>query len=99
MGANIDEYRTDYIGYNSLYKTNISDSFGSKEHSEIRLRISGRTKTFEDAMLIAQELDYLYTNGPAGSSGVESRVRQVLSVGAIIIPKEDIITETIYWEV
>ena len=99
VGANIDEYRTDYIGYNSLYKTNISDSFGSKEHSEIRLRISGRTKTFEDAMLIAQELDYLYTNGPAGSSGVESGVRQVLSVGAIIIPKEDIITETIYWEV
>jgi len=99
VGANIDEYRTDYIGYNSLYKTNISDNFAPEEHSEIRLRVSGRTKTFEDAMLIAQELDYLYTNGPAGSSGIESRVRQVLSIGAIIIPKDDINTEITYWEV
>ncbi|WMM25369.1 acyclic terpene utilization AtuA family protein [Tissierella sp. MB52-C2] len=97
--ANIDEYRVDYIGYNSLYKTNISDRFAPEEHSEIRLRISGRTKTYEDAMLISQELDYLYTNGPAGSSGVESRVRQVLSIGAMIIPKEDIATDITYWEV
>ncbi|MBU5425459.1 DUF1446 domain-containing protein [Tissierella pigra] len=99
VGANIDEYRVDYVGYNSLYKTNISDSFAPKEHSEIRLRISGRTKNYDDAMLIAQELDYLYTNGPAGSSGIESGVKQVLSVGAIIIPKENINVQITYWEV
>ena len=99
VGANINEYRVDYVGYNSLYKTNISDSFAPKEHSEIRLRISGRTKNYDDAMLIAQELDYLYTNGPAGSSGIESGVKQVLSVGAIIIPKENINVQITYWEV
>ncbi|WP_142415582.1 acyclic terpene utilization AtuA family protein [Hathewaya massiliensis] len=99
VGANIEEYRIDYLGYNSLYKTNISDVFAPKKHSEIRLRISGRTKTYEDAMLIAQEFDYLYTNGPAGSSGIESRVRKVLSIGAIIISKKDVTTETTYWEV
>lgn len=99
VGAKIDEYRTDYIGYNSLYKTKISDSFSPEEHTEIRLRVSGRTKSFKDAELISQELDYLYTNGPAGSSGIESRVREVLSIGAIIIPKGDIITKITYREV
>ncbi len=99
VGADIDEYRVDYIGYNSLYKTKISDMFSSEENSEIRLRISGRTKTYNDAKLIARELEYLYTNGPAGSSGIESKVTQVLSIGAIIIPKEDIAISITYLEV
>lgn len=99
VGAEIDEYRTDYIGYNSLYKTKISDNFAPKEHTEIRLRVSGRTKNRKDAELISQEVDYLYTNGPAGSSGIESGVREVLSIGAIIIPKEDITTKVTYQEV
>lgn len=99
VGASIDEYRVDYIGYNSLYKTNISDMFSPKEHSEIRLRISGRTRSYKDANFIAREFEYLYTNGPAGASGVESGVKQVLSIGAIIIPKEDITTDITYWEV
>lgn len=99
VGAEIEEYRTDYIGYNSLYKTNISNLFAPLEHSEIRLKISGRTKTFRDAMLIAREFDYLYTNGPAGSCGVESNVRQVLSIDSIIIPKDDITTKVTYKEV
>jgi len=99
VGAEIEEYRTDYIGYNSLYKTNISDIFSPEGHSEIRLRVSGRTKKLADAMLISQEVDYLYTNGPAGSSGIESGVREVLSIGAIIIPRDDIIAEITYREV
>lgn len=99
VGVHIDEFRVDYIGYNSLYKSKISDYYGPSENSEIRLRVSGRTKTLQDARLITDELDYLYTNGPAGSSGIETKITEVLSIGAIIIPKEDILTEITYWEV
>lgn len=98
VGAAIDEYRVDYIGYNSLYKTSISDKFSSGEHSEIRLRISGRAKNYKDAKFVAQEFEYLYTNGPAGASGVESGVKSVLTIGAIVIPKEDINARITYWE-
>lgn len=97
VGAKISEYRVDYIGYNSLYKTKISNIISPIEHNEIRLRISGRTKSYEDAKLIAKEMEYLYTNGPAGSSGIESNVKKIISIGAIIISK-NIIPEISYWE-
>jgi hypothetical protein len=99
VGAAIEEFRVDYIGYNSLYKSHISDIFAPSEHSEIRLRISGRTKHKQDAELIASEVGYLYTNGPAGSSGITTNVRKVISIGSILIPRQDITPIVTYTEV
>lgn len=90
VGASIEEYRTDFIGFNSLYKSKISNQFSPDFHSEIRLRVSSRTKTYEDAALIAREVEYLYTNGPAGSSGITTKVQKVISITNILIPKEDV---------
>lgn len=99
VGAKIDDLRVDYIGYNSLYKDKISNYFSPEEHGEIRLRISGRAKDYKSANLITREFEYLYTNGPAGSSGIRSSVEEVLSICGLFIPKEDINTKITYVEV
>ncbi|WP_454052225.1 acyclic terpene utilization AtuA family protein [Clostridium sp. Marseille-Q7071] len=61
-GVQIEELRIDYIGFNSLYKTKISSQYAPEVFPEIRLRISGRTKDRENAILIGNEVETLYTN-------------------------------------
>jgi len=99
VGANLEEFRADYIGFNSLYRSKISTQFSPDFYSEIRLRVSGRTKTYQDAALIAKEVDYLYTNGPAGSSGITTKVQKVISITNILIPKKDVKPVVTYREV
>ena len=69
VGVEMEEFRIDYIGYNSLYKSEISDQYAPDVFPEIRLRVSGRTKDKANATLIANEVEALYTNGPAGGAG------------------------------
>lgn len=99
IGANIEEYRVDYIGYNSLYKDSISSQFKPDSFSEIRLRISGRTKERKDAVLIGNEVEALYTNGPAGGGGAAKRVSEVISICSIFIPRDAVDLKVIYEEV
>ena len=44
VGVEMEEFRIDYIGYNSLYKSEISAQYAPDVFTEIRLRVSGRTK-------------------------------------------------------
>lgn len=98
-GAVLEEYRCDYIGYNSLYRDRISEQLCNGSRSEIRLRISGRTKDEWNATLIANEVEALYTNGPAGGGGVVKHVEQVVSVCSIFVDREEITAEVQYLEV
>lgn len=81
------EYRIDYIGYNSLYKDAISSTIYSGTCSEIRLRIAVRTTTEIEAVRLIRELQCMYINGPAGSSGIASFVEPMLSVENILVPR------------
>jgi hypothetical protein len=86
----LEEYRCDYIGYNSLYKDKISDMLIGDHQSEVRVRISGRTKDKLDAIMIANEVEALYTNGPAGGAGAIKRVEAVISVCSIFVSRENL---------
>lgn len=99
IGAELEEYRCDYIGYNSLYKDKISGALLSGGMPEIRLRISGRTRDERNARLIANEVEALYTNGPAGGGGVVKRTDRVVSVCSIFVPREEIKAVVRYVEV
>lgn len=90
IGAKIVEYRSDFIGYNSLYKDKITQNLYNGSPSEIRLRISGRTKDEWNAVLIANEVEALYTNGPAGGGGAVKRVEQIVSVCSIFVPRQEV---------
>ena len=97
----IEELRIDFIGVNSLFKDKISDSISNfrSDYTEVRLRVAARTKAKEDAKIIGNEVEALYTNGPAAGGGVRKYVREIISIASILIPEESIKTEVVYREV
>ncbi|AKA71631.1 acyclic terpene utilization AtuA family protein [Clostridium scatologenes] len=99
--APIKELRIDLIGVNSLYKDSLSDVLnnGNKDLGEVRLRVAARTLTKEDAEIIGNEVEALYTNGPAGGGGARKGVKEIVSVASIFVPSEDINIKVTYEEV
>src|SRR6266700_967671 len=71
LGVGVQELRFDYIGVNALYHDALSQAI--TEHwryvAEVRLRVAARTATRADAEHLSNEVETLYTNGPAGGGG------------------------------
>ena len=83
-----DEMKYDLIGCNSLYW---NPDYKYDEPSEVRVRVAGRAKTKAIADLVANEVEALYTNGPAGGCGAVKRTRDIVSVASILVPREEIV--------
>lgn len=83
-----DELKFDLIGCNSLYWN--PDYRYDEGLSEVRVRAAGRAKTKAIADLIPNEVEALYTNGPAGGCGAVKRTRDIVSVASILVPREDV---------
>lgn len=83
----IKELRIDYIGLNSVHRTHFNDR---SVPYEIRLRIAGKAKTPAEAALIGEEVEALYTNGPAGGGGVRKYVNEVIGIVSILINRNKI---------
>ncbi|WP_438503003.1 acyclic terpene utilization AtuA family protein, partial [Acinetobacter baumannii] len=64
----------------------------------VRLRVAGRVASQADAVRIGNEVETLYTNGPAGGGGVGKSVREVVAIASVLIP-EDIVRPQIEWHV
>ncbi|WP_315069464.1 acyclic terpene utilization AtuA family protein [uncultured Clostridium sp.] len=101
INAPIEELRVDLIGVNSLYKDSLSNYLneGKNDFKEVRLRVAGRTLKKEDAAIIGNEVEALYTNGPAGGGGARKGVKEIVSVASIFVPNEDINIKVVYEEV
>ena len=95
----LEEYRTDFIGCNSLYRDAISKEIGSGTPCEVRLRAAGRTKDRKNAVLLANEVEALYTNGPAGGGGAVKRVSEIVSVCSIFVPRDAVEAKVTFREV
>ncbi|MCF6409776.1 acyclic terpene utilization AtuA family protein [Pseudalkalibacillus salsuginis] len=94
------ELKIDYIGVNSLFFSSAPDLSGKGSScNEVRLRVAGRTKLKEEGIMIGNEVEALYTNGPAGGGGVRINVNEIVSIASILIPIKDIETHVIFEEV
>ncbi len=82
-----DEMKFDLIGCNSLYW---NPDYTYNEPSEVRVRVAGRAKTKAIADLVPNEVEALYTNGPAGGCGAVKRTREIVSVASILIDRNDV---------
>jgi hypothetical protein len=79
------ELRFDLIGVDSLYgETGAATRF---EPAEVRLRVAGRAADAQEAQRIGNEVETLYTNGPAGGGGVAKSTREVLAVQSVLLPR------------
>ena len=92
-----DEMKYDIIGCNSLYWN--PDFNYNEEPSEVRVRVAGRAKTKAIADLIPNEVEALYTNGPAGGCGAVKRTRDIVSVASILVDRNDVKPEATIFEV
>jgi hypothetical protein len=84
-GVSVDELRCDLIGMNAMHGDGVAAP--RAEPYEVRVRVAGRTTTAVLAARIANEVETLYTNGPAGGGGAATSVRDVLSVNSTFIPR------------
>lgn len=90
------EIRYDFIGLNSLYGNELASM---AEAAEVRLRVAARTANKAMAQALTREVESLYTNGPAGGGGIRSKVKEIVSIGSILIPETDTNITVSYWEV
>lgn len=93
-GVRSSELRFDLIGVDSLHGSGLSRA--AAEPYEVRLRVIGRCDSHADAQRIADEVETLYTNGPAGGGGASKQVREVLAVQSVLLPRERVHT-TVQW--
>jgi len=78
------EARYELIGVNSL----LPQALATTEPNEVRLRVAVRTLTRQQAQLVANEVEALYTNGPAAGGGATKAVREVVAAAAVLVPRD-----------
>lgn len=85
IGAEYENFTIDYIGQNSAHR-------GSFEHQEtpyeVRLRVAGKTFEKSKAKIVGEEVEALYTNGPAAGGGARKYVNEVLGIVSAMVPRE-----------
>jgi hypothetical protein len=85
-GVQASELRFDLIGIDSLHGPQISAH--ANEPYEVRVRVAGRTENLREATRIGNEVETLYTNGPAGGGGAFKFARDVVAVASVLLPRE-----------
>ena len=80
------ELRFELVGVDSLHGPEISARAG--EPYEVRVRVSGRTENLHEAIRIGNEVETLYTNGPAAGGGAWKSARDVVAVASVLLPRE-----------
>ena len=73
--------RFELIGMDALHGAQLSHG----EPYEVRLRVTGRCTSRAEAQRLANEVETLYTNGPAGGGGATKSVREVVAVQSVLI--------------
>jgi hypothetical protein len=96
----VRELRVDYIGVNALYHDALAQAITPcwRDGPEVRLRVAARTTTRTEAEQIGNEVDALYTNGPAGGGGVRVHLTEVIAIASILIPADDVQPEIVFEE-
>ncbi|MET3819384.1 hypothetical protein ACVK00_006801 [Burkholderia sp. PvR073] len=84
-GVAATELRFDLIGVDALYGDATPAVRG--EPAEVRVRVAGRAASAAEAARIGNEVETLYTNGPAGGGGAFKSTREVIAVQSVLLPR------------
>ena len=85
-GVAASELRFELIGVDSLHGSQVS--VPTSEPYEVRVRVAGRTENLREAVRIGNEVETLYTNGPAAGGGAFKSARDVVAVASVLLPRE-----------
>lgn len=95
LSDRFENLRIDYIGCTSVHPPSVSKNC---RPYEVRLRIAGKATTAEEAALIGEEVEALYTNGPAAGGGVRKYVNELFGVVSTLIDRKKIQSSVIVQE-
>jgi hypothetical protein len=90
-----DNLRIDFIGVQSMHKTSFDHQ---QKPYEIRVRVAAKAATAADAALIGEEVEALYTNGPAGGGGARKYVNEVIGIVSTLIDRNTIAPQVTTFE-
>ncbi len=93
-GPALIESRFDLIGVNSLSGVDAAAKMFAPQ--EVRIRVAGRATSDSAARVVGDEVEALYTNGPAGGGGAWKSVRPVVAVRSIYMAR-DKVEPTLNW--
>ena len=85
-GVETSELRFELVGVDALHGPDVSAH--ANEPYEVRVRVSGRTENLREAVRIGNEVETLYTNGPAAGGGAWKSARDVVAVASVLLPRE-----------
>jgi hypothetical protein len=92
LQSRFSELRIDFIGCTSIHPSSLSKNC---QPYEVRLRIAGKATTANEAAMIGEEVEALYTNGPAGGGGVRKYVNDVVGIVSTLLDRSQIRPEVI----
>jgi hypothetical protein len=81
--------RYELIGVNAIHGKALS---GGYTPYEVRARVAMRVATRKEAERVANEVEAMYLNGPAGGGGVTKSVREVIAAASTLVPRERVQT-------
>lgn len=84
-GIDPEELRTDLVGVDSLH-----GDVGSVDPYEVRLRVAARCTEKATVKKIAEEVETLYTNGPAGGGGARKDVDRLVGIVSTLVDRSDV---------
>ena len=77
------ELRLDIIGVDAVH---CGAGVGTgPEPREVRIRVAGRTKSLSQAIRIGNEVETLWSNGPAGGGGGRKTAREIIATASTMI--------------
>ena len=93
IGVPTSETRFELIGVDAVRLTGAVER---AEPAEVRVRVVGRTESMVDAKRIGDEVETLYTNGPAGGGGAWKQARKVVAVVSTLVPRDAVQPQVSY---
>ena len=84
LNCKFPDLRIDYIGHTSVHPSILATKH---QPYEVRLRVSGNAQTSAEAAIIGEEVEALYTNGPAGGGGARKYINEVIGIVSILIDR------------
>ncbi len=92
LKSQFEEIQINYIGINSTFG-NWWLSEAEAPIPEVRLRVAAKAQTHADAALIGEEVEALYTNGPAGGGGVRKYVNEVIGIVSVLVDRNKVLPQ------
>ncbi len=87
LGDDFPDLRIDYIGSTSVHRKSFAPHI---EPYEIRLRVAALASSAKQASRIGEEVEALYTNGPAGGGAARKYVTEVIGIVSALSPRSEL---------